>query len=135
VTPLAVSARKYLGVPFRHRGRTSSGLDCAGLALLAYKDLGLDLPDIRIYGREPHKNGLERAVEAALGAPLARAPRVGDVLMFRFDRDPHHVGIAGDYAHGGLSLIHAYGTAGRVVEHRLDDTWRGRIVAVYRRDP
>ncbi len=132
---LVAAARRYLGVPFRHRGRTALGLDCAGLALIAYKDLGLDLPDIRVYGREPHKNGLERAVEAALGPALDRAPRVGDVLIFRFDRDPHHIGIAGDYVHGGLSLIHAYGTAGRVVEHRLDDTWYGRIVAVHRREP
>jgi hypothetical protein len=93
------------------------------------------LPDIRIYGREPHRNGLERVVEAGFGVAVDRAPEPGDLLLMRFEREPHHLAFAGDYVHGGLSMIHAYGTAGKVVEHRLDDAWRGRIVAVYRRDP
>jgi cell wall-associated NlpC family hydrolase len=134
VTPLVQTARQYLGVPFRHRGRTFAGLDCAGLLWRSYADHGVILPDIRIYGREPHKNGLEAAVVAAFGVALDRAPEPGDILLMRFEREPHHLGLVGNYAHGGLSLIHAYGTAGKVVEHRLDDTWRGRIVAVYRRD-
>ena len=135
MSALVAAARAYLGVPFRHRGRTSAGLDCAGLLVAAYRDLGVQLPDLRVYGREPHRNGLERAVEAAFGSPADRGPCIGDVLLMRFERDPHHLGIVGDYAHGGLSLIHSYGTTGRVVEHRLDDLWRGRIVAVYRREP
>lgn len=135
MSALVAAARRYLGVPFRHRGRTSGGLDCAGLLVLSYRAHGVELPDIRIYGREPHRNGLVRAVEAGFGPALDRDPRPGDVLLMRFEEEPHHLGIVGDYAHGGLSLIHAYGTAGKVVEHRLDDVWRGRIVAVYRREP
>lgn len=135
MTPVVAAARAHLGAPFRHRGRKPSGLDCAGLLVLAYRSLGVELPDIRIYGREPHRNGLVRAVEAGFGSPLPRDPEPGDVLLMRFEEEPHHLGIAGDYVYGGLSLIHAYGTAGKVVEHRLDDLWRGRIVAVYRRDP
>jgi cell wall-associated NlpC family hydrolase len=134
MTPIVAAARALLGVPFRHRGRTRSGLDCAGLLVLSYRAHGVELPDIRIYGREPHRNGLVRAVEAGFGPPVARGPEPGDVLLMRFEEEPHHLGIAGDYVYGGLSLIHAYGTAGKVVEHRLDDLWRGRIVAVYRRD-
>lgn len=132
MSKLVSAARAYLGVPFRHRGRTSAGLDCAGLVWRAYADLGLVLPDVRIYGREPHRNGLQEAMVRALGEPVARHPQAGDVLLMRFNKEPHHLGIVGDYVHGGLSLIHAYGTAGRVVEHRLDDTWRSRIAAVYR---
>lgn len=128
------SARSYLGVPFRHRGRTSAGLDCAGLVWCAYRDNGVILPDIRIYGREPYKNGLERVVEAGFGAPLERGPEVGDMILLRFEREPHHLAFVGDYLHGGLSMIHAYGNAGRVVEHRLDEAWRGKIVSVYRRE-
>lgn len=132
MSTLIAAARRYLGVPFRHRGRTPAGLDCAGLVWRAYADLGLVLPDVRIYGREPHRNGLVNAVERAFGVQVERDPIPGDVLLFRFDREPHHLGIAGDYVHGGLSLIHAHGMAGKVVEHRLDDLWRGRIMAVYR---
>jgi hypothetical protein len=41
--------------------------------------------------------------------------------------------VVGDYVHGGLSLIHAYNGAGvnKVVEHRLDESWRRRIVAAW----
>ena len=135
MSALVSAARRYLGVPFRHRGRTSRGLDCAGLIWLGYADLGVVLPDVRIYGREPHRNGLVEAVGRALGSAVIGPLQPGDVLLMRFDREPHHLGVVGDYAHGGLSLIHAYGTAGKVVEHRLDDLWRGRIVAVYRLEP
>lgn len=134
MSKLVAAARRYLGVPFRHRGRTAAGLDCAGLVWLAYADLGLKLPDVRIYGREPHRNGLEDAMVRALGEPVSRWPMAGDVLLMRFDKEPHHIGIAAEYPHGGLSLIHAYGTAGKVVEHRLDQTWQDRIVAVFRRE-
>lgn len=37
---------KYLGVPFRHQGRTMSGLDCWGFLKMAYADLGYDLLDV-----------------------------------------------------------------------------------------
>lgn len=133
MSALVAAARRYLGVPFRHRGRTARGLDCAGLVLRAYADLGVVMPDVRHYGREPHKDGLRAAVVRALGQPVEDAPQVGDVLLMAFDRDPHHVGIVGDYLHGGLSLIHSYGDVGRVVEHRLDDGWRAKILEVYRR--
>jgi cell wall-associated NlpC family hydrolase len=37
---------RYLGVPYKHRGRTISGLDCYGLIISIYKDLGIKLIDI-----------------------------------------------------------------------------------------
>ncbi|MBI5872997.1 MAG: C40 family peptidase [Candidatus Omnitrophica bacterium] len=38
--------KKYLGVPFQHQGRSISGLDCYGLIINVYKDLGFELLDI-----------------------------------------------------------------------------------------
>lgn len=37
---------KYLGVPFKHRGRLTDGLDCYGLIIRVYEDLGIKLFDI-----------------------------------------------------------------------------------------
>jgi cell wall-associated NlpC family hydrolase len=37
---------KYLGIPYRHRGRTMDGLDCWGFLKLVYADLGFTLFDI-----------------------------------------------------------------------------------------
>lgn len=134
MTPVVQAARRYLGTPFRHRGRSASGLDCAGLVWRSYYDLGTTLPDIRWYGREPHRDGLREVVREAFGDPVHRPPIPGDVLLMRFNREPHHLAIVGDYP-GSLSLIHSYGDAGRVVEHRLDPFWCGRILEIYRRDP
>jgi cell wall-associated NlpC family hydrolase len=47
--------------------------------------------------------------------------------MMRFTGEPQHVGI-----YTGDTLIHAYESVGKVVEHRMDDKWLRRIVRVYR---
>lgn len=143
-SPLVDQARTYLGVPFRHRGRTVRGLDCAGLVWRAYADLGCVLPDVERYGREPHRDGLMDAMRAAFGAPvwegrslIDRAVlRVGDVVVLRFEVHPHHIAIVTDDRHHGLGLIHAYsppGGGGRVLEHGLDARWQSLIVAVFRK--
>jgi len=137
---LVTAARAYLGTPFKHRGRTATGLDCAGLVWLAYCDLGYTPPDLARYGREPHRDGLMQAMEAALDAPVWRGRSVprsllqpGDVVVMCFVREPHHVAIVTDSASHGLGLIHCYGNIGHVVEHGLDAMWQDRILAVFRR--
>jgi len=40
---------KYLGVPYRHRGRAMDGLDCWGFLKLAYADIGVRLLILRIW--------------------------------------------------------------------------------------
>lgn len=139
---IAQTARKYTGVKFRHRGRDRRGLDCAGLVWAAYRDHGVTLPDYRMYGREPHRDGLTQYVTAALGAPVLTAPvkscdlLEGDVLVMRFEREPHHVGIVGSHDYAGtvaLTLIHADGWNGRVLEQRLTPDMVSRITHVFRR--
>ena len=137
--PLVVSARKYLGVPFLHQGRSKRGLDCAGLPKLSYADLGTVLPDVRGYGREPFRGRLMQAIIDAFGEPFSTSPdadlQPGDIAVFRFRDEPHHIAIVGDSPYGSLTLIHADSSPGcrKVVEHRLDDWWRERLVAAFRR--
>lgn len=133
------AARRYLGVPFKHRGRKPWALDCAGLGVLAYADCGVKLPDFRLYGMEPHRDALIARISGALGEPIAFAPirrsilRVDDVISMRYEKEPHHVAIVGEYVLGGLSLIHADGMAGKVIEHRLADEHITMITHVFRR--
>lgn len=131
---LVEAARSFLGVKFKHRGRNPSiGIDCAGLVVVSLMKIGIEPYDIRTYGREPYQDGLREVVEKNLGKPISPAfASPGDIGLFRFDREPHHIGIFGDYLLGGLSLIHSSGEAGEVVEHRLDSIWKSRICDVYR---
>lgn len=142
VPRLVTRARTYLDVPYRHRGRSIRGVDCAGLPMCAYADEGVVLPDLERYGRTPHKDGLVEAVIAALGEPIWRGRavarsilQVGDVVALAFVQEPHHLAIVGDDRRHGLSLIHADGTPGvsRVVEHGLTERYQNMIVAVFRR--
>lgn len=154
MSALVDAARTFEGVRFLHRGRDRQGLDCAGLVWAAYAACGLVLRDFRLYGPEPHRDGLVRHVVAALGDPLQVRPvraqllLPGDVVVMRYFREPHHMGIVGERLYGNdraLTLIHADGDApsrrsdrtqqrrGRVHEVRLTDDMVRRITHVFRR--
>lgn len=127
------AARKYLGVPFRHRGRGPRFLDCVGLVWRAYHDCGVVLPCPDDYGQEPDAQRFRDAIVEALGEPVAGL-QAGDVVTLRTALHPHHVAIVGDYyIPGHHTLIHASGEHGRVIEHRLDESYMARIVSIHRR--
>lgn len=130
---LIAQARTYMDAPFKHRGRSRKGVDCAGLIICSLRDLGYQPFDLRVYGREPARDGLRQVVEKNLGAPVdMRTMMPGDVALCRFNKQPHHVALVGDHPAGGLSFIHSFGSVGKVVEHGIDEHWRSLIVAVYR---
>lgn len=134
------NSRTYIGTPFRHRGRTRNGLDCVGLAVRVLMDMDKIVIDKKVYGPEPSKDGLRDYIEQNIGSPVATKEDIdngfqlelGDILLMKFTLEPHHVAIVSDYIYGGDAMIHAYAAVERVVEHRLDDVWRDRILGVYR---
>ena len=126
---VVAAARGFLGVRWHHQGRSSAGLDCAGLVIAVAHVLGLSAFDTRDYGRLPSGQRMREILDAH----CARAPALqpGVVALMRFEADPQHLAIVADYVYGGLSLVHALMTERRVCEHRLDTHWRARIVALY----
>ncbi len=48
-----------------------------------------------------------------------QALELGAVLALVTETQPQHLGIVGDYRHGGWSVIHAATKPGRVIETRL----------------
>lgn len=141
---LVQAARSYLGVRWKHLGRSKSGLDCGGLVLCAYADCGVVIDAPERYGRDPFQEGLMKTLVAASGGPVwtgskgACTPSVlqpGDVVAMAPASKPRHLAIVGDDAMYGLSLIHADGSpgAGQVLEHGLTDYFLRQIVAVFRR--
>ena len=125
-------AHKYIGVPFRHRGRTTRGLDCVGLLILAAQDCGYDQYKEFPYGSEPRNSILAGVLHRHFGDPVDREPEINDVVLMRLRKggEPSHVGIITTHPHG-LGIIHAHGAVERVVYQRLSDYMRTGIVGVY----
>lgn len=133
--PHVVHARALIGTRWRHRGRSPQEVDCIGLLVLALARAGRQVQDRALYGRDPDQDRLRQALEGEFGAALPKdQARVGDIGLFRGYRYPLHVGILGDYLHGGLSLIHANNapTVMAVCEERLAGQTLGRLLEVYR---
>ena len=130
MTPNAIiaAAREFLGTPFRHLGRLpGKALDCAGLAVSVALALGLEVDDREAYGKTPANGLLEAMLDVQPGLRrVFRAPQAGDLLLMRFNGDPQHLAIC-----AGETIIHAWQTVGKVVEHRFTDLWQSRVVRVY----
>lgn len=129
-------ARAWLGTPWRHQGRRKGvGVDCVGFVAEVGREAGLlDVADAANYRRRPTDDTLRRRLTEVLAAIPVADIAPGDVVLMRFDGVESHVGLIADYAPipGELSLIHAYLPARKVVEHRIDDAWRARMVAAFR---
>lgn len=127
-------ARSYLGVKWRHRGRSRFSIDCIGLVVAAVRAGGVVMRDRLDYGRLPWKDGLEREMREHFGEPVSfENAQTGDVALMCWDADkavPAHVGMLGD-GDNGLRIIHSY-SCHAVAEHDIDDQWRRRILAVFR---
>ena len=52
---------ELVGIPFENRGRTTKGCDCMGLAILAHKSFGIDIPDFNVESN--NSDGINRAFE------------------------------------------------------------------------
>lgn len=138
---IIAEARRWLGVRFHHQGRTrAAGVDCLGLLVVVSQACGLTKQGMPLaqfdrtdYGPNPDPQKLVLYLEEALTRVETGAVRAGDVGVFTIDGRPQHLAILGDYPVAGeCSMIHAYAPARKVVEHRLDADWRGRMVAAFR---
>lgn len=132
---IVAAARGWIGTPYMHQQRMRGvGIDCAGLVIAVARECGLVDEGFDLTGYAMQPDGSLLGITDAHMCRVA-APQPGDVAVFRIEHEPQHLGIVADYVHGGLSVIHALDQRGhkrgRVVEHRIDDEWRSRIVAAY----
>lgn len=121
-------ARSYEGTPFLHQGRLPQvGLDCGGVVVCALKAIGHPVIDAIGYGRLPAKGMLEKVVEENCDKVAISEVQDGDILVFKFIREPQHVAI---YFDG--KLIHGWQEVGKVVVHDFNGVWRRRLTGCYR---
>lgn len=136
--------RNLLDVPWRHKGRTTKGVDCIGLVYLTLartlaRCRGQRLPKPRDdYGRTPFNRQLRAGLIDWLGEPIIGDPMPGDIVTISWIGDEHHVAIVVPHPFYGRGLLHADNTAGgvkgpRVVEHGWDPVvWDRRVLEGWR---
>jgi len=127
-----IHAHKYIGVRFRHRGRTERGLDCVGLVIRCAMDCGYMRYEEFAYGHEPRDSVLQGVLEEHFGEPVTRAPRINDVILMRLRRggEPSHVGIITTHPNG-LGIIHTHSILSRVTYQRFTPKIQRVIAGVY----
>ena len=128
---VVAAARAYLGVPWRHQGRSRLGLDCAGLVALVARDLGLSDYDSTNYRRHAQGQAFvghfrDRMDQVAI---LEMAP--GDVLLFADGAYPCHSAFLSE-RHGVPYLIHAHASRRKVVEEAYAGDWPGKVKFCFR---
>jgi cell wall-associated NlpC family hydrolase len=135
VSELIDFCRGYLGVPWKHQGRTTKGVDCVGFLLLGFKHIGVPINELKGYGRVPDGKKLKEVMDTQPyleSLPTNSEIQVGDILLFKIRKHPQHVGLVTSL-NGKLGMIHAYnGGSKKVVEHSLADYWKNKIVGIYR---
>jgi NlpC/P60 family putative phage cell wall peptidase len=133
-------ARAWVGTPFHHQARLKGkGCDCLGLVVGVVDELGLkDKNGVQLaaydevtYSREPDGAYLTEKLTGLLFEVPVEEARAGDLGLFKVRENPQHLAILSDYE-GTLGMIHSFAPARRVVEHRLDDDWKLRILKVFR---
>ena len=117
---VVAAARAWIGTPWVHQHRTQGvAVDCAGLVIGVARQLGIVPACFDVNGYERYPDGSLVSLCSTYMDPVSKADmRPGDVLVVAVDQDPQHLGILGDYRHGGLSLIHSALHRG-VIETRL----------------
>ena len=140
---IVIQARTWLGTPFHHQARLKGkGCDCLGLIVGVVEELGLKDVHGRLlssydeitYPKEPDGAYLiEKLTDILTEVPIADA-RAGDLALFKVRENPQHLAILTDYENA-LGMIHSFAPSRRVIEHRLDDDWKSRLLKVYRWQP
>lgn len=119
---------KYLGIPYKHGGRTRLGLDCYGLIIAIYKDLGFTLFDIEHYDKNWSVNGKNYMLENYHRQwRETDNPQFLDVVVLR-----NSIGILN---HGGVMLsgnrfLHCC-KAGTTISSLETPMWKKRFVGFY----
>lgn len=137
---LVAAARGYLRVRWHHMGRTREGLDCVGLVLVAFRDVGLPLRDAEAYARG-HRGDelLQHVAGQGVRVPLdpdqtgdpAAGTRDGDVLLFAEELYVCHLGIRSTMW-GVPAVIHAHAGRRMVREEPLASGMGRKLRAAYR---
>lgn len=130
---IIAEARRWIGTPYRPRGRSIRGLDCLGLLVMIGQHFGVPHTDRTDYSLWPRHDYL---ILRTLGEALRPQPMAPDTCLdgcvgvFAERRLPGHVGVF-SRQHSAAHLIHARITPGRVVEQAWINHEEMRLIGLF----
>jgi hypothetical protein len=107
-------ARRWIGTPFVHQGRSRHGVDCIGLIVCvraAFDGFPEGMREIRNYRRRPADGLLLDRVRHYCSQLTEPEPAALVLVQWPKDATPSHTMLC-----AGDTVIHAYQRVGRVVE-------------------
>ncbi len=107
-------AESYLGTPYRSGGLSKRGIDCSGLMVNSFKEVGFDLPRT---SKEQHKVG-----KSVSKKNISR----GDLIFFSKGLKINHVGLVTYADEEEVRFIHATTSRGVIVSSLSEKYWRKR---------
>lgn len=128
---IVAEARTWLGVPWRHQGRSRAGVDCAGLVVLVARTLELADHDSTAYGRRAQGQGFVEHFRGHMEGIAVTQARPGDVLVFADQAYPCHCGFLTERL-GRPHLLHAHATRRQVIEEPYAGEWPAKIKFAFR---
>lgn len=122
---------KYIGIPYKHRGRDLAGLDCWGLNILIYRQIfNVELLDLDNYEQDWAKKGNDFFLENyAKQFKQVKKPEKFDIILI-YSADKRMVNHSGIVLDNG-NFIHCI-KAGVVISRLGDRIWKDRIQGFYR---
>lgn len=125
---IVAEARTWLDTPFKHQGRLKGvGSDCVGIILGVGKSLNLLDYQLSNYGKLPDGMLMYKIMKEQLDEVSLDDIQLGDIILFKFHSEPQHVGFYTD-----IGILHSYADVKKCVETSMDDTWKSRVVSVFR---
>jgi cell wall-associated NlpC family hydrolase len=131
---LIEAARRYLGVPYKHKGRDHDGLDCAGLVLRSAIDAGITHLPKHLPNYEPtvNSNVLIELVRSYTEPILRRGEgQAGDILVLSTGHYAGHMGFL-DLTPTPLFIHSVRETPGCVIVQEMTGLLWGRVIGVHR---
>lgn len=126
--------RNWIGVPWRHQGRTRFGIDCIGLITVAAALIeGPEIVaqhDRQDYARRPAQYSFAGIFETFCDRIMLPAVQDGDILVFADGPYPCHAGVAATLG-GERTLIHAAARLRKVSEEPLSAFWLAKLTHCY----
>lgn len=128
--------RKLIGVPFLAQGRTLNGLDCAGIIVHAYRQIGIAIPERNDYSLrgENYTNDLLRLIAQSHDKIKSiDEAQDGDVLLFstKYAGQAKHIGVL--TSKSKMLFMHTTEQMKEAKEEALDDLkWLRHLHSIWR---